>query len=239
MANYLLIHGSWHGAWCWYKIAPRLEAEGHSVTVPNLIGRGRDPARYFSVSLARMVKQLGEFLSSSRKTIVVVHSRYGVLASSLAEQFPEKIARTIYLASYMLPTGKRAAEYFRSDEDSVIAPYVEVSATGMWDRLGPEIYREGLYHDCNEQDNALGHMLLAKEPLRPALKKLKLTDDDYGRVPRAYIRLTEDRAVSIKLQDRLLERTSVDRVESIKASHSAYFSRPDELASRILKLSGS
>lgn len=239
MTNFLLIHGSWHGAWCWYKIAPRLKAECHSVTVPNLIGRGRNPARYISVSLARMAKQVGATLPSSQKTTVVVHSRYGILASSLAEQFPEKIARTIYLASFMLPTGNRVAEYFRSDEDSIIAPYVEVSVPGMWDRLKSEIYREGLYHDCNEQDNALGHMLLAKEPLRPALKKLKLTDDRYGRVPRAYIRLTEDRAVSVKLQDRLLEKTSVDRVESIKASHSAYFSRPDELTSTILKISGS
>jgi hypothetical protein len=64
-----------------------------------------------------------------------------------------------------------------------------------------------------------------------------LTATKYGRVPRAYIRLTEDRAVSPALQDRLLNETPVERVESIAASHSAYFSKPEELASMVLKLS--
>jgi hypothetical protein len=48
--------------------------------------------------------------------------------------------------------------------------------------------------------------------------------------------LTQDYAVSLALQDRLLSEASVERVESIEASHSAYFSRPDALTSTILKL---
>ena len=85
----------------------------------------------------------------------------------------------------------------------------------------------------------LGHMLLGKEPLRPALAKLSLTDERFGRVPRAYIRLTEDRAVTPAVQDRVLNETSVDRVESIAASHSAYFSKPDELTRTIIGLTKS
>ncbi len=237
MTNYLLIHGSWHGAWCWYKIAPRLEAEGHGVVVPDLPGRILNPAPARRVSLGRMIKDIGARLPADRKTTVVVHSRYGILASMLAEKFPERIQRTIYLASYMLPTGKRGAEYFRWDRSSHLAPHVTISKLGMWDRLEPQIFRAGLYHDCDEQDNRLGHMLLGPEPLRPVLAKLALTDARYGQVPRAYIRLTEDRAVTPALQDRLLNETKVDRVESIAASHSAYFSRPDELTATILKLS--
>ena len=39
--HFLLIHGSWHGAWCWHKIVPRLQAEGHSAHAIDLPGRGR------------------------------------------------------------------------------------------------------------------------------------------------------------------------------------------------------
>ena len=42
MSTYVLIHGSWHGAWCWYKITPRLEAAGHKVVVPDMPSHGRD-----------------------------------------------------------------------------------------------------------------------------------------------------------------------------------------------------
>ena len=78
--------------------------------------------------------------------------------------------------------------------------------------------------------------MLTREPVRPAITTLKLTEDRYGSVPRAYIRLTQDRAVSPYLQDLVIEKTGADRVESLSASHSAYFSKPVELADKILSL---
>lgn len=236
MSNFLMIHGSWHGAWCWYKVTPRLEAEGHSVAVVNLPGRGRNPALPVSVSLDRMVNSAMALLPQNEKTTIVVHSRYGIVASRLAEIAPDRINRTIYLASYMLPAGKSAAGCFRSDRGSLLGPAVQVSKLAMWDKLKPEIYREGLYHDCSDDDNELAKRLLCREPLRPAIARVQLSEENYGTIPRAYIRLTEDRAVSVATQDRLLNDTKVDRVESIKASHSAYFSKPDELTQTILKL---
>ncbi|MGB8332249.1 MAG: alpha/beta fold hydrolase [Polyangiales bacterium] len=238
MKHFLLIHGSWHGAWCWYKVAPRLEAAGHLVCAIDLPGRGRNPAHPLLVSLDRMVGSAAVQLPADRKTTIVVHSRYGIVASRLAETFPERIERTIYLAAFMLPQGGTAASYFRSDKWSSLAPGVEVSRKALWDRLRPEFYRDALYHDCSDDDNALARSMLCREPLRPAVARLRLTPDRYGRVPRAYIRLTEDRAVSPSLQDRMLNETDVDRVESIEASHSAYFSRPEALTGAILKLAG-
>ena len=238
MTHYILIHGSWHGAWCWYKIAPRLLSEGHQVIVPELPGRIRNQARPILVGLGRMVEHVARHLPDKGKVTIVVHSRYGILASQLAEQYPDRIDRIIYLASFMLPSGKCAADYFRKDKHALIGPYVKINKYGLWDSLDPEIYKEGLYHDCNDDDNMLGHLLLGKEPSRPAITKLKLSPDRYGRIPRAYIRLTEDRAISPWLQDKFLSDTSVERVESIKASHSVYFSKPDELTKIILKLSG-
>ncbi len=42
MSTYVLIHGSWHGAWCWYKIIPLLAQAGHTAIVLDLPGHGRD-----------------------------------------------------------------------------------------------------------------------------------------------------------------------------------------------------
>ncbi len=237
--RFLLIHGSWHGAWCWYKIASRLRADGHEVIVPDLLGRGHSPAKTQLVSLSQMVKETAKLLHSDEPTIVVVHSRYGVLASQLAEQMSGKISRTIYLASFMLPNKTSVADYFQSDKHSKIGSFVDINRLGMWDWLRPEGYREVLYHDCSDDDNQLAASLLCREPLRPAIAKLNLTEEKYGRVPRGYIRLTNDRAVSINLQDRLLNETPVDRVETIVSGHSAYFCKPDELTQAILKISGS
>ena len=236
--QFLLIHGSWHGAWCWYKIVPRLQSEGHGAVAFDLPGRGRAPARPALVGLSGMVDQAARLLLPDEKTTVVVHSRYGVVASQLAERFPERIERTIYLASFMLPNGKSVADYFQTDTDARIGQFVDLNRLGMWDRLRPEGYRDVLYHDCSDDDNSLAASLLCREPLRPAIARLKLSEDRYGRVPRGYIRLTNDRAVSIAMQDRLLNETQADRVETITAGHSAYFCKPDELCASILKIAG-
>lgn len=236
MTRFLLIHGSWHGAWCWHKVAPRLEAMGHSVIVPNLLGRGAKSRPFPFVSLRAMVRDIGNTLGKDQKTTIVVHSRYGILASALSEMFPSRIERVVYLASYMLPNQKRAASYFRADQASALLPHVAINRTGLWDELYPDIYREGLYHDCSDEDVMLASSLLCREPVRPALAKLDLSEGRYGTVPRAYIRLTDDRAVTPQLQDRCIDEVGVDRVESLHASHSAYFSKPEELSQTILSV---
>jgi pimeloyl-ACP methyl ester carboxylesterase len=235
MTHFLFLHGSWHGAWCWHKVLPRIQAAGHRAVAIDLPGRGRAPATPAFVSLDRMVDAAQAALAPQGKTVVVVHSRNGIVASSLAERVPERIERTIYLASFMLPSGRRVLDY-QPDRGSLVSGRVEVNRFQLWDWLKPEVYREALYADCSDADVALCRSLLVREPVRPALTRLKLSEGRHGRVPRAYIRLTEDQAVSLALQDRMLSESAVERVESIKASHSAYFSQPDLLAQTILGL---
>jgi pimeloyl-ACP methyl ester carboxylesterase len=237
MSHFLFLHGSWHGAWCWHKVLPRIHAAGHSATAIDLPGRGGAPRTPAFVSLDRMVDAAQAALSHEGKTVVVVHSRNGIVASTLAERVPERIERTIYLASFMLPSGRRVLDYL-PDRDSMMPGNVRINRMGLWDALSPEVYREALYADCSDDDIALCRSLLVREPVRPALTRLRLTPERYGRVPRAYIRLSQDKAVSPRLQDRLLEETQVDRVETLRASHSAYFSQPEALTRTILTLAG-
>lgn len=238
MKHFILIHGSWHGAWCWFKIAPRLRQEGHSVCVPDLPGRGAKRAPGIVVGTEQMISCIERLMPRDGKSVIVVHSRYGVLASELAQRFPDRIERVIYLASYMLPNGSSAADYFRFDTKSLLLPFVRVNKLALRDRLSPEIYFDGLYHDCSSEELELASALLVPEPIRPALKKIRLTEDRFGQVPRGYIRLLEDRAVTLDLQDKCLSETPVDRVEDLRTSHSAYFSAPDDLTQKILKIVG-
>ena len=237
--HFLLIHGSWHGAWCWHKITARLQTAGHHVIVPDLPGRGSDRTRPIFISTKMMLARLLKVLPADEQVTVVVHSRYGVLASQLCEIAPDRIARVIYLASFMMPSGKAVIHYASKDKASSIGNFTDINRLGAWDWLRPEAHRELLYHDCQEDDVVLAASLLRREPSRPAITALRLSDDAYGRIPRAYIRLTKDRAVSLSMQDRLINEVGVDRVESIDAGHSAYFSKPDELTAAISKLADS
>ncbi len=233
--HFMLIHGSWHGAWCWFKISARLAEAGHTVNAIDLPGHGRNPAFPALVGLSTMVRYgLGQ-LPADRKTTLVVHSRNGIVASAMAEMAPERLAGIIYVAAYMLPSGRRVADYL-PDRASLMPGNITVNRRGLWDSLNLATCRETLYADCAQQDIALARSLLVREPIRPALTRLKLTEQRYGSVPRSYIRLTEDRAVSPALQDRLIRESPPQQVVSLDSSHSAYFSRPDELTEAIMAL---
>ncbi|MBM4779564.1 MAG: alpha/beta fold hydrolase [Archangiaceae bacterium] len=232
--RFLLLHGSWHGAWCWFKVAPRLRAHGE-VVVPNLPGRGTKTP---FVTLKTMLQAVEPLLRDEHPTTIVAHSRYGILATALAEARPAAVKRVVYLASFMLRSGERVADFFPKDEGSLLRQHVKVNRLSVTDSLRPQIWREGLYADCSEDDVALASSLLCAEPSWPALTRVRTTPARFGTVPRAYLRLTQDRAVSPAMQDRLIEALPPQRVESIEASHSAYFSKPDALVRAILSVSG-
>jgi len=58
MSTYVMVHGAWHGAWCWYKVVPLLQRAGHTVVAPDLPSLGRDRTPMGEVSLATWVDHI-------------------------------------------------------------------------------------------------------------------------------------------------------------------------------------
>jgi len=237
MATFVLIHGSWHGAWCWYKIVPRLQAAGHKAVAPDLPAHGRDWREHKHVALDTYVDRICEILDAQGEPVILVaHSRGGMTVSQAAEERPDKISKLVYLAAFLIPNGQRVLEYGQQDNESLIRANLDVNPEEGWDMLRREAYRDALYADCSEEDISLCDKLLTPEPLRPTMTPLRLTEQRFGRLPRYYIELLRDRAVSAALQRRMYTQMPCEKVMAIDAGHSAYFSRPDELTRHLLSL---
>lgn len=237
MSRIVLVHGSWHGAWCWHKVVSRLRAHGHEVIAPDLPSHGRDwtPAR--EVSLQDYADRLLTILDASAEpSVVVAHSRGGIVLSTVAEQRPDLIHCGIYLAAVVALHGETVFDLLAHAGDSRLLPYFYQAEDGSYDMLREEGYRDALYHDCSEDDIELSRLLLSPEPLRPSLTPMQLSAQNYGRVRKAYIELSADRAVPLGWQRYMHQRETMSAVRSIDASHSAYFSKPDELTRVIEEL---
>jgi hypothetical protein len=107
--------------------------------------------------------------------------------------------------------------------------------------LRREAFRKTLYADCSDQDVALSYALLTPEPHglhSPTVTPIRTTPEKFGRLPKVYIELTQDLAVSWPAQKRTYEATPCERVLTIHASHSAYFSQPGQLTKHILTAGG-
>lgn len=231
--RFILIHGSWHGAWCWFKVATRLRALGHTVVAPDLPSHGRDRTPPAEVTLEHYVARVLEALPADEASIVVAHSRGGLVLSTLAERCPERIARAVYLAAVLPAPGQCVFDLLPDAGDSLLPGAMYGDEARTWDMLREDAFVPALYADCSADDIELCRQLLTPEPLAPSLTPLTLTPTGYGRVRKVYVELTEDRAVPLAWQRKMQANGPCTEVRSIAASHSAYFSRPDELAASL------
>lgn len=237
MKTFILIHGSWHGAWNWHRVVPMLEAAGHRAIAMDLPGMGRDKTPVKGLTLQDSVNAVCRLLDSlDGKAILVGHSKNGIVISQAAEYRPEKIECLAYLAAYLIPNGKTQREYSLMDTEGVLKPYVHFHETLQATTLDPAIYREGLYADCDENIELLARILLGPEPTASAVTPLQLSDERFGRVPRVYIACTEDRAVTPFIQRKMYTEMPCERVFEMACSHSPFFSRPQELAEILCRI---
>lgn len=236
--TFILIHGSWHSAWNWYKVKPLLEEQGYKVYAVDLPGMGRDKTPLEEITFDKTVHHICTLVDKCPgKVILVGHSKNGIMISQVAEYRPHKIEKLIYLAAYLIPNGKTQRAYSLQDTEGWLKPHVTIHEATQSHTLNSEIYREGLYHDCEEDITEMAKLILSHEPVESGLVALNLTKDGFGSVPRYYIECTEDRAVTPFIQQKMYKEMPCKKVFRMATSHSPFFSKPKELVSLFLSIS--
>jgi pimeloyl-ACP methyl ester carboxylesterase len=230
-SHFILIAGAWHGSWCWQRLAPLLEARGSLVTTPELPAMGDDNGHPREVTLATWGRFVADIVGAAREPVILVgHSRAGVVISEAAELVPEKIARLVYLSAYLLPAGRTMAAEARADVGSLVAPNMIPADSGLTCILRPDVVREAFYGGCTEADAAWAMAQLRPEPLKPLVSSPRITAARFGRVPRAYIECTADRAVTHASQRKMQSSLPCDPVFTLESDHSPFISAPGTLA---------
>lgn len=237
MKTFILIHGSWHSAWNWHKVIPLLEEQGHKVFAIDLPGMGRDNTPIEQVTFSNTVLKLCHLIDSIEGQIILIgHSKNGIMISQVAEYRPEKIEKLIYLAAYLIPNGKTQSDYSSQDIYGVLKPHVTMHLETKSHTLQPKIYKEGLYHDCEDEITEMAKLVLSHEPIESGITPLSLTNEKFGSVRRFYIECTEDRAVTPFIQHKMYSETVCEKVFKIQTSHSPFFSKPKELTTIFLEI---
>jgi pimeloyl-ACP methyl ester carboxylesterase len=125
MADYVLVHGAWHGGWCWRRVAERLRAAGHRVFTPTLTGLAeRAHLRRWDVGLHTHAEDIARMLrfEDLRDVILVGHSYGGFVVREAADQEAERVRRIVLLDAWIGRDGEsidsRAPDWFRDWVDS-------------------------------------------------------------------------------------------------------------------------
>jgi pimeloyl-ACP methyl ester carboxylesterase len=237
MSVYGLIHGAWHGGWCWKKVRPLLERDGHEVFAPDLPGHGNDKTAIEELSLDRYALRVCEELDAAREPVILVaHSMGGIVITQAAEYRPEKVKRLVFVTAYLLRPGQSMLEVVqKSDRDAMVERSVEFLPNGTA-RVKDEALKEFLYTDCTDEDVEWARRKLVPEPLAPASTELVTTAERFGRIPRTYVQCLNDRALPSWLQEEMYTALPCESVLAMNTAHSPFLSAPEDLAEYLRSL---
>jgi len=234
LSTYVLVHGAWHGGWCWYKVVPLLERVGHKVEAPDLPGHGRNRTPISEITLEAYAQSICNIIDAQSEPVILVgHSLGGHVITQAAEYRPDRIKLLVYLTAILLPSGESA---LLLDADSILMPNVILSEDQSYSTVRVDAIKDIFYGDCSDEDVALAKSLLVQQAGAPIMTPSRTTEQNFSRVPRIYIECLHDRAISPSKQKEMHTLLPCKKVISMNTSHSPFFSAPEELVSHLISL---
>jgi len=109
MSTYVLVHGAWHGSWCWKRVRAILQAQGHDVFTPTLTGVGeRSHLLSPQVNLDTHINDVVNLIRWEELSDVVLcgHSYGGCVVSGVADRIADRIGALVYLDAFVLENGQ-------------------------------------------------------------------------------------------------------------------------------------
>ncbi len=228
MSRFVLVHGAFSGSWYWQPLVPELQARGHTVEAIDLPGHGEDRTPPEAVTLEAYGEAVAELLRAGEPAVLVGHSMGGMVVTQAAAKARDHVDRLIYLTAFLPRDGQSLQELagYPESDDAVQRNLVVEPPVG-W--LTAEATAEALYSRCSAEQIAWAVPLGQPQPLAPLGDAVELAGG-IDEIDRYYVCCTEDKAISIALQRRMIADSPCNEVVEIVADHSPFLSATVELA---------
>jgi pimeloyl-ACP methyl ester carboxylesterase len=123
MATFVLVHGAWHGSWCWQRVRRALQLQGHEVFTPTLTGVGE--RAHLLASSINLETQTWDVLNLIRweeldDIILCGHSYGGMVVTGVADRLPERIRSLVYLDAFVPGNGECLAQFAPIADDQLV-----------------------------------------------------------------------------------------------------------------------
>ncbi|KAH8944722.1 hypothetical protein BDL97_13G127800 [Sphagnum fallax] len=252
--HWVLVHGSMHGAWSYYKTMALLQAEGYKVTAVDLAGCGASAVDSNTVSDFEVFNQpLVDVLNAipaTERVVLVGHSLGSISLLHAMENFTHKISLAIHVAGALLPSGVSfdiTGDYFKGCFP-LIGPF-QIFARQIFGN-GPEnppttitidkANLQKVFYTSPKTPSA--DLALAQIMCRPASFEVQFstvvhyTKEKQGTIPSVYIKTSIDQCLPPASQDYIIKACPQTEVVEIHADHTPMFSATDELHEILLRL---
>jgi pimeloyl-ACP methyl ester carboxylesterase len=228
-ASYVLVHGAWHGGWCWSRVAERLRAAGHRVFTPTCTGLGeRAHLMRRDITLDTFTDDIANVIEAEELSdvILVGHSFGGLPISGVAERMRARIRHLVYLDALLVEPGQCVFDMLTPEVVAKRRAAAQESSGGL--SLPPQPAQTfGVTH---EADIAWLERRLTPHPLATYASPLNVSNPIGNDLPRTYIACTDPPYVFLDPVKAWVRRQEGWRVLTMATGHDAMITAPDELA---------
>jgi len=232
MATFVLVHGAWHGGWCWRKVARHLHSEGHEVYAPSLTGLGdRSHLLTPAVDLHTHVRDIVDLMEFEDLTEVVLvgHSYGGMVIAGVADLVPKRISKLVYLDAVTPKDGQSLSDIVGPE---LMTMFREISEDqgDEWCLPCPTDWTFGIA----EPDLSWAKRRMTPQPMATLVQKVRFLNPEALALPKSFIWCAISEG---KRQESLRDEFSPGwSFYEIEAEHDAMITNPRELAEVLLGL---
>jgi pimeloyl-ACP methyl ester carboxylesterase len=230
--TFVLVHGAWHGGWCWQRVAERPRRDGHIVFTPTLTGLGeRSHLLRAGIDLTTHVTDVVNVMKWEGLNDVVLcgHSYGGMVISGVAEEMAPAIRSIVFLDAFVPQNGEAVQD--------LTGPAVQDIARATLQRgdlaMPP---RSAEAFGVNEADRSWVDRLCVGQPIGTFTEKMTLTGARDRIARKSYIRAASyanpgfDRALGAAKSDRSW------RTYEVPSGHDVMVDMPERLAEILLEV---
>jgi pimeloyl-ACP methyl ester carboxylesterase len=224
--TFVLVHGAWHGSWCWSRVRKALQSQGHSVFTPTLTGVGeRVHLLTPQVNLTTHVLDVVNLLKWEDLSDVVLcgHSYGGAVISGVADLVPTKISALVYLDAFVLEDGESVHDTLPKEHSQMQKELAREHGEG-W--KVPPI--PAVAFNVNEADREWVDRQCTAHPIACFQERLKLSGAGASISEVHFIQAT-DYADSPFAAYASRARSKGWRVSEVACGHDVMLDRPEEL----------
>ena len=226
----VLVHGAWHGPWCYDKVKRILEKEGHRVIVPQFPCQ---TTKDKEASLAAYHEILEDVISPLKEPVILCgHSLGGLIITQFASQYPELIEKLVYIAAFIPKPGQSLTDCAIEDTKTNMQPAFLKTGDDSLLVLNSKVVARYLYNTCDQQDVQDVVSKLVPQSQSVMTEKADYQPERIKDLNKISILCKKDRAVSLDAQQKMQQAISCQAIV-LDSCHSPFLSMPEELVRAI------